>query len=100
MTDVVKRFDRAVGDQHRLLGQAEILEDQRPQLLEAGRRRVRVVLLPRNRFVHGLHDGRVRGKVVGVLPEPHEPWRIEEAVEVAVADLELLHGTILGRCVP
>jgi len=91
VANVVQRLDGAVGDEHRLVAQSEILEDERTQLLEARRRRVCVVFLVADCIQHRLHDIGMRMKMIGVLPEPHQPRRAEQPVEVPVASLERPH---------
>ena len=48
-------------------------------------------LFRRDRIEHRLPYGGMRWKMIRVLAQPHEPRRVEQPVEMAVADLELLH---------
>ena len=81
-----KRVDAALGHQ-RPARHAQILDDGRPQRLEAQRRGVGVVLALGDRGGHRLRHRRVGGDMVGVLPHPDQLFVGKERVEIAVPDL-------------
>jgi hypothetical protein len=91
VADVIERGYRSVGDERRLVAQPHVFQDSGAQFLQAGRRRVDMEALVPGAFHHRLDDGRVRGDVVGVLPEPFQARRIHQLVKMGIADFKLFH---------
>src|ERR1019366_10737537 len=64
------------------------------QRLEPHGWRIDVEFLVTHAFGYRLNDGGVRRKVVCVLAEPFQAWRVHELVEMGVANFKIFHLTL------